>query len=150
MAMVGPVVRARRIALGLTQADLAAQIGDGVRQTDISRIESGVVDPPRGVSLERLAAVLGLACDELHAGPGWVNADRRVSPDGSKDRPTSTTGPEKVIGAESLDEALALARGLVQTLEALRQESSGAPAPDRTHPNGSADVHGPARQSPRL
>jgi transcriptional regulator with XRE-family HTH domain len=80
---LGAVIRARRIKLGLTQEQLAERISDHgelVRQSEISRIESGKITLPRRPRLERLAAALGLSLGELLACSGWAAADRVFDP----------------------------------------------------------------------
>jgi transcriptional regulator with XRE-family HTH domain len=56
------IIRARRAELGLTQADLAAQIGTDKRQ--VRRWEAGETQPTLAMAFE-LARVLGLSVDEL-------------------------------------------------------------------------------------
>ncbi|MEA2511069.1 MAG: Helix-turn-helix domain [Thermomicrobiales bacterium] len=68
---LGAVVRSRRLELGLTQEELAARIGGGVRQAEVSRLERGRVDTPRPRQLWALAAALGLPPGELLACSGW-------------------------------------------------------------------------------
>ncbi|HXW99228.1 MAG TPA: CBS domain-containing protein [Methanomicrobiales archaeon] len=56
-------IRARRMALGLTQTDLAKKAG--ISQSMIARIESGSVDP-RVSTLTRIVAVLSQKEEPLH------------------------------------------------------------------------------------
>src|SRR5687767_2142637 len=74
---LGAVIKARRIELGWTQETLAARIsadGEYVRQSEISRIESGKIALPRRERLERIALTLELPLGELLARSGWSGA----------------------------------------------------------------------------
>jgi len=83
---LGQIIRSRRQQLGLTQEELAARIGGGVRQAEVSRLESDRVSLPRRQRLERISAALGVTIGDLLAGAGWTGADdafrppREVSP----------------------------------------------------------------------
>jgi transcriptional regulator with XRE-family HTH domain len=70
---LGETIRARRIALGLTQEQLAERIGDGVRQAEVSRLEAGRVVQPRRSRLEKIALALDLPMGELLARSGWAD-----------------------------------------------------------------------------
>ena len=50
------------------------------RQSDVSRLERGVVAFPRCKHLLRLAAVLGMPLGEVLARAGWEGAEREFSP----------------------------------------------------------------------
>jgi transcriptional regulator with XRE-family HTH domain len=73
---LGQAVRKRRDALGLTQEELAermSQLGDEfIRQSDISRIERGLVQMPRLNRLEILAQVLEMDLTSLFVSAGWL------------------------------------------------------------------------------
>ena len=76
---LGATIRARRMELGWSQEELAERIStddDYVRQSEISRIESGRVVLPRRKRLEMLAAGLDLPLGELLANSGWAGADQ--------------------------------------------------------------------------
>jgi transcriptional regulator with XRE-family HTH domain len=82
-AALGAVVKARRLELGWTQEELAERIsaeGEFVRQSEISRIESGKISLPRRDRLERLADALGLPLGELLARSGWAGAESSFQP----------------------------------------------------------------------
>jgi transcriptional regulator with XRE-family HTH domain len=111
---LGTLVRQRRLALGLSQEDLAARVSDdrdAVRQSDISRLELGKVGLPRRARLLRLAAALDLAPGDLLARSGWARVDPAPSV------PTATIDPtrrdvivvadDEPIVAEALAAALA-------------------------------------------
>lgn len=74
-ATLGEAVRFRRCQLGLTQEQLAERIGDGVRQAEISRLETGRVALPRRERLARIAAALDLSLGELLVRSGWDGAE---------------------------------------------------------------------------
>jgi transcriptional regulator with XRE-family HTH domain len=77
---LGQVIRSRRLALGLTQEELADRIGDGVRQAEVSRLECDRVALPRRRRLERIAAALDVPVGELLAAAGWSGADGAFRP----------------------------------------------------------------------
>ncbi len=74
---LGEMIQVRRLALGLSQEELAARVcelGSDIRQADISRIERGRVALPRRRRLEHIATALGLSLGELLAASGWAGA----------------------------------------------------------------------------
>lgn len=78
-ATLGSAIKARRIALGWTQQELAERasvMGEMVRQSDISRLEKGRILLPRRERLESIAAALDLTLGELLSRSGWANAER--------------------------------------------------------------------------
>jgi transcriptional regulator with XRE-family HTH domain len=77
---LGQVIRTRRLALGLTQEELAERIGDGVRQAEVSRLECDRVTLPRRRRMERIAAALDLPLGQLLATAGWSGADGAFRP----------------------------------------------------------------------
>ncbi|MEA2511933.1 MAG: Helix-turn-helix domain [Thermomicrobiales bacterium] len=72
---LGTVIKERRLALGLTQEELAERIGDGVRQAEVSRLERDRISLPRPQRLRRIALALDLLPGELLARSGWAGAD---------------------------------------------------------------------------
>lgn len=62
MSIFGDNLRARRLALGMTQTELARRAGIG--RTNIPRIEAGKYEPQVS-DAGRLAKVLGVTVDEL-------------------------------------------------------------------------------------
>jgi len=95
---LGQLIRARRIALGMSQEALAVRVSDlgsEINQSDISRIELGKVDLPRRRRLEHLAAALELSLGELLEASGWVGASERfgtdaITPSSPPDSPGGT------------------------------------------------------------
>jgi transcriptional regulator with XRE-family HTH domain len=76
--ILGQVIRERRQELGLTQEELAALVGHGVRQAEISRLEHDRVGLPRRARLENIANALGFSVGQLLAQSGWVGADTAI------------------------------------------------------------------------
>jgi transcriptional regulator with XRE-family HTH domain len=74
-ASLGQAIRARRQALGLTQEELAARVGEGVQQSDISRLERDKISLPHAARLRALARALALSPGELLVCAGWAGAD---------------------------------------------------------------------------
>lgn len=75
---LGATIRARRMELGWSQEELAERIStddEYVRQSEISRIESGRVALPRRRRLELLAIALDIPLGELLAHSGWAGAN---------------------------------------------------------------------------
>lgn len=71
---LGQTIRQRRIELGLTQEELAERIGDGVRQSEVSRLERDRILLPRRERLERIAEAIQMTVGELLAQSGWAGA----------------------------------------------------------------------------
>jgi transcriptional regulator with XRE-family HTH domain len=69
--MVGTLVKSRRVARGLTQAELAQRTG--LRQTYISQIEKGEIAMPREHNLDALGAALGIARGEFYLAAGMLD-----------------------------------------------------------------------------
>jgi transcriptional regulator with XRE-family HTH domain len=69
--VLGSYIRERRQHLGLTQEQLAAQIGGDCRQSDISRIECGHIRVPESSMMDSLAAALDVSLGNLPIAPKW-------------------------------------------------------------------------------
>jgi transcriptional regulator with XRE-family HTH domain len=76
---LGRVIRQRRIEMGLTQEALAALVGDGVGQAEISRLEHDRIALPRRARLEQIAQALGLPLGTLLARSGWAGAEEELA-----------------------------------------------------------------------
>lgn len=74
-AKLGQIVRSQRVELGLSQEELAERIGDGITQTQVSKLERGDVTLPRRARMELIAAALKLPLGELLARSGWAAAE---------------------------------------------------------------------------
>lgn len=76
---LGTAILQRRMELGLTQTALAERVatcGDwGFRQSDISRLERGIVTLPHYPRMRSLAAALEVPVGELLAKSGWTGAE---------------------------------------------------------------------------
>ncbi len=80
---LGQVIRSRRVELGLTQQQLAERIGDGVEQSEVSRLERDQVALPRRPRMEQLARALEIPVGVLLARSGWTGAEAIGSSTGS-------------------------------------------------------------------
>jgi transcriptional regulator with XRE-family HTH domain len=149
---LGQVIRTRRLSLGLTQEELAARIGDGVRQAEVSRLECDRVTLPRRRRLERIAAALEIPLGQLLANAGWSGADGAfgaiASNDEDEEAPVSTVASEPVVvtapaddwshrprqslGTDQLREALEQAQAILGRTEQLLQSSSALVAASGT------------------
>jgi transcriptional regulator with XRE-family HTH domain len=97
---LGSIVRARRLELGLTQEQLAERISDEegyIRQSEISRIESGRVALPRRERLERLAAALDLSLGELLARSGWTDAQTYFTEQPGRASPPAPNADDAIL-----------------------------------------------------
>jgi transcriptional regulator with XRE-family HTH domain len=72
---LGTFIRERRLALGLTQAQLAERIGDSLQQADVSRLERNHISLPRRQRLMAIAAALEVTLGELLVRTGWMEED---------------------------------------------------------------------------
>jgi transcriptional regulator with XRE-family HTH domain len=72
---LGQFIRANRLALGLTQEQLAERVGDNVRQSHISQLEKDVVKFPRRERLEGIAAALDVTLGDLLISTGWLEIE---------------------------------------------------------------------------
>ncbi len=72
---LGQFIRVNRLAMGVTQEQLAERVGDGVRQSDISRLEQERVEFPRRERLEALAGALDVTLGDLLISTGWLEIE---------------------------------------------------------------------------
>ncbi len=72
---LGSTVRQRRLELGLSQVELAERMGGEIQQSDISRIERGLLPWPRPQLLQSLAAALYMDVLELITRAGWMTPE---------------------------------------------------------------------------
>ena len=124
-ASLGEAIRLRRIEIGLTQEELAARVGDGVRQSDISRLEHDRIQLPRASRLRAIASALEMEPGELLIRSGWSGATQPSTalpaPGDDDFRPD---GEENVAASTRLAEALALSRQLhLRVAETLKQSN---------------------------
>ena len=120
---LGTAILQRRMELGLTQAALAERVatcGDwGFRQSDISRLERGIVTLPHFTRMRSLATALELPVGELLAKSGWTGAEEAF-PAAEQQRPGQTpAGPEKPGDKPEQQSSCA---GSSEEIQQLRQE----------------------------
>jgi len=72
---LGQLIRERRMELNLTQEELAERVGDGVRQSEISRLEKNRVTLPRRQRMEQIAEALDIPVGVLLSRSGWAGAE---------------------------------------------------------------------------
>ncbi len=82
---LGQFIRANRLAMGLTQEELAARVGDNARQSDISRLEKDGVEFPRRERLDAIANALGVTLGDLLISTGWLEIEHAQLIDQIKD-----------------------------------------------------------------
>jgi len=90
---LGQYIAERRSALGLTQEQLAERVGEGVRQSEISRLEHDRVLLPRRLRMEQIAQALDVPVGVLLLKSGWTGAE------GISDGPGSGAAGEGQAGA---------------------------------------------------
>lgn len=115
---LGQLMQRRRFKLGLTQEQVAERIGNGVRQSDISRMERNHVVLPRRFRMEQIAHALEIPLGELLVKSGWagaegldddtVPADEAVEDQLRSDNGVLQTANDR-LEAEALDHASAMA-----------------------------------------
>jgi transcriptional regulator with XRE-family HTH domain len=67
----GDYIRERRLHLNLTQEQLAERMGGAYTQSDISRLERGLVGLPRLTTVVSLAAALEVSVGDVLIASGW-------------------------------------------------------------------------------
>ncbi len=72
---LGQLIRERRMELNLTQEELAERVGEGVRQSEISRLEKNRVSLPRRQRMEQIAEALDIPVGVLLSRSGWAGAE---------------------------------------------------------------------------
>jgi len=82
---LGQFIRANRLAMGMTQEELAHRVGDNVRQSDISRLENDGVDFPRRERLDAIAVALGVKLGDLLISTGWLEIEHAAAIEQIKD-----------------------------------------------------------------
>ncbi|MFN8592591.1 MAG: helix-turn-helix domain-containing protein [Thermomicrobiales bacterium] len=141
---LGTAIKARRLALGLSQEALAERVvkqGDGAfRQSDVSRLERGKVALPHRDRLRHIAAALGISPGELLASSGWAGME--PAPEGKEPRavlpapvivPRPESRPGPIVPARSepelpptvlpLLDALGRMRAAISDAEGIRQDT---------------------------
>ncbi len=82
---LGQFIRTNRLAMGLTQEQLANQVGEGIRQSDISRLEQERVEFPRRERLQAIAAALDVTLGDLLISTGWLEIEHAAMIEQIKD-----------------------------------------------------------------
>lgn len=72
---LGQFIRAHRVAMGMSQEQLAERVGEHVRQSDISRLEKDRVDFPRRERLNAIAVALDVTLGDLLISTGWLEIE---------------------------------------------------------------------------
>jgi transcriptional regulator with XRE-family HTH domain len=62
---LGQLIRDRRQQIGMTQEAFAKLLGEGVRQSEVSRLECDFLRQPRPERLDRIATILNLPVEKL-------------------------------------------------------------------------------------
>jgi len=110
---IGNYIRERRQDLGLSQEQLAERVGGSYCQSDVSRIERGLIELPRFSTLVRLAASLEVPVGNLLVASGWFDDDHLVA------RP-QYVGQER---PDTLEMVFAEIEAELQTIENLENEA---------------------------
>lgn len=144
---LGQFIRERRMDLRLTQEQLAARVGEGVRQAEISRLEQDRVSLPRRQRLEAIAAALDVSIGDLLVTTGWIGAEHMSTAGLDRD---DVSAQEQAL--EDAAAALTTARDLMahtaeileeaehRVAQALESRGPGSSLPEGRHMEGHAGV----------
>ncbi len=146
---LGQFIRGTRLAMGLTQEQLANRVGAGVRQSDISRLEKDMIEFPRRERLEAIAAALDVTLGDLLIATGWleiehaqlieqVEDDEEPDPNVLEDAMAVLSAAKEMV-AETAN-LLVRAEGHVSSVmaaQAARDNKRQASSGDRTASDGS-------------
>ncbi len=112
---LGEFVRECRETLGLTQEELAERIDQGVRQSEVSRLENDRISLPRRARLEQLAVALEVSLGDLMVRTRWMSDEgeggRQAPPAGAA--PTRAGDDEVTTRLDAVEVAIADARAAV-------------------------------------
>lgn len=72
---LGRLIRDHRRHHGLTQEAFAALLGEGVRQSEVSRLERGFVSQPHPSRLQCIARILDIPVGKLLMLTSWANPE---------------------------------------------------------------------------
>ncbi len=103
-ATLGQLIRERRMDLDLTQEQLAARVGEGVRQSEISRLERNRITLPRRQRMEQIAVALDIPLGVLLAGSGWAGAETIIpepAPQPAATVPNVASEPDEVVQTDA-------------------------------------------------
>ena len=120
---LGPILRAARQRVRLTQSELAYRVG--LAPNHVARLESGEKGVPRFDTVARLASQLGLSLDDLSRACGYTEATKV----GSKDRTAIAQCANELAkvreAVESVDKRLTSAIGSLQRQAGIPHEPAG-------------------------
>jgi transcriptional regulator with XRE-family HTH domain len=125
MPTLGRFIQRRRQELGMTQEELAERIGDGVRQSEISRLEHDHITLPRRERLEALAVALDVSIGALLVRSGWAGADEEFDPTA----PPPESLPSDGEPVPDVSEMLQQIKALVEEVETLIELDADAATP---------------------
>jgi transcriptional regulator with XRE-family HTH domain len=111
---LGNYIRERRQDLDLTQEELAARIGDTVKQAEVSRLERGAIALPRRARLEALAVALEVTLGSLLMQTGWLTPEEQAQVDRL---PVTQLSPDSSAGEVMLTDVAQLRTILLGALE---------------------------------
>lgn len=80
---LGQFIKANRLAMGMTQEDLANRTG--LRQSDISRMERDHIELPRRDRMEAIADGLDVTLGDLLISTGWLEIEHAALMEQAKD-----------------------------------------------------------------
>lgn len=94
-ATLGQFIRQRRVELGMTQEEFATLLGEGKRQSEVSRLERDRIGLPRRERLERIAEALDVSVGDLLVRSGWAGADRALAATAAQEPAAESTAVER-------------------------------------------------------
>jgi transcriptional regulator with XRE-family HTH domain len=114
-------IRERRQDLGLTQQQLGERVGEGIGQSEISRLEMGTVSTPRPKRLIALAKALDVPFGELLLRTGLIEAYQRDQVDSLASQLLSEDPAVHAIIGDLSNVLTVLAEGRADSSEADRK-----------------------------
>lgn len=123
---LGPILRAARERVHLTQTELAARVG--LAPNHIARLESGEKGIPRFDTVARLAAELGLSLDELSWSCGYTETSKMRPKDRTAVAQTANELVKVLAAIKSAEKSLAKAVASLQRQAGVPKE----PPPPRS------------------
>ena len=116
---LGEFVRECRETLGLTQEELAERIDEGVRQSEVSRLENDRISLPRRARLEQLAVALEVTLGDLMVHTRWMSDEgeggRQAPPAGAA--PTRAGDDEVTTRLDAVEGAITDVRSAVTAVD---------------------------------
>lgn len=130
---LGTFIRERRQDLGLTQEQLAERVGDGVRQSEISRLEHDGVALPRRGRLEQIAAALEVSIGDLMVTTGWLDEEHLKSVEaGPQGKPDASLDGDHGAADAAVDNLVTALEGLAAAQELIAQTSAALEAVEQS------------------